>query len=578
MNGASATAASRNRGRRGFLFRHSLSRFDAMKSAALLAASTGLCLILRGMTFGGDNLSSNPPEVAKADICKLLVEARDLYLADGAGKKANEHHLMYVWQREHINHSPLLHVAAGLAHQGDAKAAIDTASAIDDLGTRAFTIIQIAKIEQNAGQKADAQLTLEKAANVIRGKDVEDELAKALWPHVLGALLQIHGDLEAAKTAAQKIGCPWDSLDNAERQYQLAEFHLAAGDVEKARAALMVLPPETFAQRKGQAALRADDGASFYNWIGRSVSAPESYTADNVLLEWALADDKLESIEAILAHLKDDSPGKLSGYLDLAQRYKSASKNEAATKALAKADALAVTVGDQHVQDRLKAIVKVQRLEIEGKSPSEAIKSVGLLEQFRDEPWLISMVPDVLDAGDIEMANQITGGRKLPDEMRAHLAVALAKAGKQQEALKQADQATELLGPAMILGGAAVQLNANGDHAAAKRTIFDAIARAKKVRGTNNWSPPEDEVRIQEKWRVMTQFYCMAVGFGAGDEAIKQLDGDGSIRSIAAAFGHERDTASVRKWLDRFKKRDRDEGDRCYALLGLAEGLASSAK
>ena len=70
-------------------------------------------------------------DLATADVCQLLQEARDVYLEDGAGKKANPRRLSFVWQREDISHSPLLHIAVGLAMHDDAQA-FRMAKAIDD--------------------------------------------------------------------------------------------------------------------------------------------------------------------------------------------------------------------------------------------------------------------------------------------------------------------------------------------------------------------------------------------------------------------------------------------------------------
>src|SRR5580693_9316626 len=95
-----------------------------MRAIRLLFIASGLMSLAFGSlgVVRGEDAKTHTPKPTKASkeqVCKLLKEARDLYIADGSGEKANPHGLMYVWQREHISHSPLLHVAMGLVENDD---------------------------------------------------------------------------------------------------------------------------------------------------------------------------------------------------------------------------------------------------------------------------------------------------------------------------------------------------------------------------------------------------------------------------------------------------------------------------
>ena len=262
----------------------------------------------------------------------------------------------------------------------------------------------------------------------------------------------MHGDVERREAGAEKAGCPWNAIDSEERQFQLAQYHVSTGELDKARLDLRALPSSALAQRKGRQALSGDDGAGFYGWIQQSVAAPEAYTADHVLLEWLGDDGKPEQIEAILRNFADTDFNKLSGYLKLAERYKSAGDTAKATGALDHADKLIDLVKDQKTRDRLKTLLLVQRPLTEGTSLAAAIKASGVLEKYRGEAWLVARVGPLLEAGEVPVAEQIAAACEMNDKLRGQFAIAADhKAGRLKEALALVDQATEPLGPARIL-------------------------------------------------------------------------------------------------------------------------------
>lgn len=510
------------------------------------------------------------------ETCELLVEARDAYVADGAGATANPRVLMYAWQRESISQSPLLNIATGLAAFEDDTEAIETAKAIAKADLRAYALISIAGIQSKHDRTEQAEKSLQQAIELIASKEVE-ESRSALWPHVLRTLLWIHNDVDAAKAAAERAGCPWDAMDKEERQYQLARFRLANGQLEKAREALLVLPPETFAQRKGQQALRGDDGAGFYAWIGRSVTAAESYTADHVMLEWLQNDGRLDQIEAILQHLDDADPCKATGYVGLSERYAKTGDANKAIDVLDKAEQLLALNKTKDSQERVKFGLAIARRQIEGKSMAQAIKEADVLKKYHGEQWLSSLIPPLLQEGELELATTISEECKLDDQLHGYFAVALTKAKRHDEAALHIKQATGLLGRPKILIGVALQYHENDDHEAAKKTILAAIAEAKKVRSTNNWFPEEGEVRLEEKWFVMARLYETAIVVGQGEEVIRQFNpNDASIRAVARAFGARREIDLVRKLIAGFNESTRKEGGPCLALLGYVEGLSTA--
>ena len=78
----------------------------------------------------------------------------------------------------------------------------------------------------------------------------------------------------------------------------------------------------------------------------------------------------------------------------------------------------------------------------------------------------------------------------------------------------------------------------------------------------------------------MVTFICeAAIQMGHGEEVLKEIKRyDVSIRKIARALAARKEADRVRKWIDGFDEADRQAGGRCFALLGLAEGYASSVK
>ncbi len=525
-----------------------------------------------------DSPKAKPDEKARnAEVAKLLTEARELYMADGSGEKADPRVLSYVWQREGINHSPLLHVAAGLAKCDDPKAA-EAAQAIRKASVRIYALLMVVNVQWCRGHKALAETTLQQAIDLFKSKELA-ESRDALWPSLIKTLLNVNGDLAATRAAAEKIGFRWESMNAEERQYLLAEYHFGRGDVESARKALLELPPETFAVRKGQEALRNDDGANFYGWVSRSVVSPENYTADHVLLEWLHAGGQPPQVELILAHLKDSDPEKLLGYLLLTNRYQAAGDKKLAAQALEKAEALAALPGNQKSLEVPKITLKLAGLETEGKSPAQAIKESGVLEKYRGQAWLKFLILPLLKDGAIDAATKLAGDDKLDDQTHGYFAVALTKAKRPVEAAAHVKQATGLLGAPKILNGVALQLKKNGDAAAAKQTILDAITQAKKVKATIKWFPDEGEVRIQEKWLVMTGLYQTAIQLGQSDEVVRDFESEeASIGQVAQALGARGELETLRKWMASFNDSARHEGARCLALLGYAEGLAGTVE
>jgi hypothetical protein len=215
-------------------------------------------------------------------------------------------------------------------------------------------------------------------------------------------------------------------------------------------------------------------------------------------------------------------------------------------------------------------------LELDGMTPPEAIKAADILEKYGKERWVSSMLPDVAAAGDFELSKQIAGHKKIDATARCFLALAATLAGRKEEAQEYVQGATEPLGASKILYVVALQLEQNGDHAAAKAMLLDAIARAKKTEATNMWFPDAGNVRIDEKWHVLTLCYCAAVSCGAGKEVIEQFAADGSIRDIAGTFGSRFETDMVRKWVEDFGRRNDGECERTFALMGLSQGLATA--
>ena len=88
---------------------------------------------------------------------------------------------------------------------------------------RAFVFTQVVLAQAKAGQKENAERGVRKAVACIKREDVKQS-AQALWPHAAAVLLWIHGNVKKAEKAAGELGCPWDSLEKEERQFQLCNI------------------------------------------------------------------------------------------------------------------------------------------------------------------------------------------------------------------------------------------------------------------------------------------------------------------------------------------------------------------
>ena len=511
----------------------------------------------------------------EASSQKILREARDAFIADDSLANVHPRVRQFIYMREGINYTPLLHIAIAMAEVNDPQTT-DTIDRIKSLDLRAFVFTQVASVEIERGRKKDAEKTLDRAITLIKGKDIDDRSAKGLWPHVLGRFLWIHGDVESAKAAANKAGCPWESLDNEERQFQLARFHVSRGEIEKARLALRALPPDTFTSRKAQQSLRNDSGAGLYYWSSRPDA---SLTAEHVLLEWLHNGDRPDWVEQVLPHLPKNDIQKVSCYMTLATRYHAMSDTRKAARALAKAGSLTKSFKNKKIRQALNTDLLLTRLQIEGQTAVQAIKESGVLEKSRDKPWAIALTHKLLAADELQLALDFSKGKELGVHTRGLFAIALTKAGRHEEAMAHVKSATGPLEAPKMLLGIAMQLSNNGESNRAKTTIIDAIKKARKVSATNAWFPEENEVRHQDKWFVLDGLFGQAVNMGFVEHALQHFQvGDASIRNLARQFGMQNDSTNVYNWIKELDRKANSDGCRCFALLGLAEGLLSQSK
>ena len=532
-------------------------------------ATAGLILMLVGLS-AASHARGEEQRAKQADLRKVLIEARDAYVKDGVGKKVSPRTLRYIYMREGINHSPLLPIAVALAGLDDPQA-VATAQLIESPPWRAFALIRVTMAQVENERIKTAKQTLAKAIDVIGADAFSKQAAEQLWPKVAGALLWIHGDIESAKAACAKLGCPWDSLDKEERQFELAKYHVSRGKIEKARQALGVLPADTFKNRKAAQSLQNDDGAGLYLWVQQPNSA---YTAEHVLLEWLHGSGELASIEKLFQKLPDDDMRKLCGYLRLAKQYHHLGDAAQSAKALKQATLLKDAHKNRAIREAVEADLLLARLHIEGKTAARAIRDSGILTKHKDKPWIGVLFRPLLAAGELEMVEKLMKGRKLDGVTRSYLAIAMTKAGRLDDALAQAKQLDTPLGEPSLLMGVALQQNEDGDSDGAKRTWLDAVKKADKVRATNNWFPPQGQVRHQDKWRVMGRILTAGVQMGFAKESLEQFNGhNASIRLLAQALGGQDGEVQLRQWIKSFDESARSEGARCYALLGLAEGM-----
>ena len=535
----------------------------AIVSVAITSMQVGLALVSHAQ---GEEQNATP-----AVIRKVLIEARDAYVKDEVGTKVNPRVLRYIYMREGINHSPLFHIAAELAECDEAEA-VATAELIKSSPWRAFTLIHVSLAHAEHGRNKSAKKTLAKAIEIFNEGDFPKGAKEQLWPKVAGVLLQIHGDLDATKAACAKLGCPWDTLDKEELQFELAKFHVSRGKIEKARQALGKLPPDTFTKRKGIQSLQNDSGAGLYFWAQQPDSA---YTAEHVLLEWLQSSGKTELIEKFIQKLPNDDINKLNCYLNLAKQYHHAGNIEQSAKALKQVVLLKESYKDKTIREAIETDLMLARLEIEGKIAARASRESDILKKNQDKPWINILIRALLEAGELEYVESFIKDRKLDGHTQSILAVAMAKAGRFEDALAQAKQVDKPLVEPMILLSVAQQKIEDGDSDGAKHIWLDAVKKADKVPSTNMWFPPEGQVRHQMKWQMMSRLLASGVQMGFAKESLEQFSGDNaSIRVLAQALGSGDKDVQIRQWIKSFDESARNEGARCYALLGLAESMA----
>jgi hypothetical protein len=211
---------------------------------------------------------------------------------------------------------------------------------------------------------------------------------------------------------------------------------------------------------------------------------------------------------------------------------------------------------------------------MDGHSAADAIRKTKLLEKYAGEPWLVMMIPPLLQCNELQLAEEIAAKGKLDDRLHGYFVVAFTKAKRDKEAAQHLEQVKDFMALPRTLMGLALQQHENGDDEAARATILKAIARGEEVRSTNKWVPDKGEVRLQEKWDLMSGIYSAAVQMGFADILLEKSPHSASVRRLAQALGRRQDIATLRKWIEKFDEHGRAQGDRSFAWLGFAEGLA----
>jgi len=518
------------------------------------------------------------PNPDKAAIVKLLLRAADAYQQDQVEANTPERSLSYIWAKERISNHPLIYVATGLVANDADQEALTVAKQIKDVGLQAYCLIQIADDQVENKRLETADQTIKRVVQYVREQVQNAELQKALQPSLNTVLLKRYASVEEAKKQAQILGIDWQAEDATDQTFTVAQFLFELGKLAEARNLLLALPADTFAKRQGQRALARNDGAGFYAWIGRSVEAPDSYSADHVLLEWLSEDGDSKQLQEFLNLIKPQQTLRYQILCLLAAQYQEAKDDQQLQATLAQMK----TFEDQLIEklpaeerSKIEFAQQLARCDF-GADPTIFFKDGKLLEKYRDLPVSVMLIPILCKKNLPELAEEIAKDKELNEQLHAQLAIAWYDVKQPQRAephLKQLK--SPLARPRFTVVSSMVHYK-QGEKKLAQETLLEGIKQVEAVRSTNNWFPPPEEVKHEDKWHAMTFAYRLAVQQESIDPLLSAPSQYVSVKIVAHELGLRNDQKSFEKLLAGLA--ERKDGSRTYALIGFSQGVAHYQK
>jgi hypothetical protein len=110
----------------------------------------------------------------------------------------------------------------------------------------------------------------------------------------------------------------------------------------------------------------------------------------------------------------------------------------------------------------------------------------------------------------------------------------------------------------------------------AQETLLAGIKLLEAVPSTNNWFPPPEQVKHEDKWHALTYAYVLAVEQESIDPLLSEPSRSVSVKAIAYQLGSRNEQKKFELFLAGLA--GRDDGSRTYALIGYSQGLAAFHK